>query len=706
MSKLSDPIHLTRDEYRNITRCLENENFRKLFAEYCSELSDPENRKQYEKEIRLIESERGFDVKFIKPLPGYVIKEATNKENKIFINVCHSDLIEKPQSKAKRNECGLKGLELNIPYAQTQPRKDYDSRGNACMVYDVIFHHDTLLLAQQNTNFRKMLTDTAVDAVECSFNISLNKSNLKFPKLQYKGVPKMSVIRKQTFNSSNRKYFDENPDKGDVKNIEIRSHTKYEYVTPKFTLSYKQCIDYFEITNEPKYSDIKPDEIVIKIQLPYLNSASDCILNIAQNELHLVSHESVKYKLHVKLPLEVKEKNGFANFYTEEKILLISLPVIKTKQAELAAVNSNSKMSEIMIRPDCSSNVNKANTENRKIKIPKFSTNKMDNIFAFTINERNVDPESINIHKGTETVKCEFSSMSSGLFPTFYVFFVCFPNTSICDIEYEEWRNCLILKVILDKSQLDCYYVGLNENDLTEYSVMEYITDKKGNYGKQLEDDSLCIEVSKPAVKQERKLSHMSIEIKTKSNSDSEGIFINESVESRNKTDKNGEDNYQRGQELKKQKRHTRRNHKKRSLSESCCDQLKVILENETAKMEPKQVKSVGKKDFYPEKQTRKVRSVSESCSIETESEIIKDSNAAANQNFKTLIQFNGKSKGILKYASMEQSISECSDDQYLASFMDSSTVNNVLDQTNSYLSDSCRKTVRFNEFIKTKLFR
>lgn len=739
MSTFSESIQLTRDEYRNITRCLGDENFRKLFAEYCNELSDPENRIQYEKEITLLESERGFDVKFIKPLPGYVIKTTTKEDNKIFINVCHSDLIGKPQSKAKRDAIGLKGLDWSIPYAQVHPRKDYDNKKNACMVYDVVFHYDTLHLAKQNANFRKLVTDTAVDAVECSFNISLNKNNLKFPKLQYKGVPKMSIIRQRTKISSNRTFAEEESDNN--YNNGVLCHTKNnDYITPIYKLIHKKCIDYFEMATERINSNLKPDEIVIEIQLPLLNSANDCLLNVVRNELHLISQEPAKYKLQVKLPFEVSEKNGAAKFNADEKILLISLPVIKTKQIgqfdSNIADNSNIEMLEqnveTTIKQESSIFSEKPETEDRKRKFPKFSTNKMENIFAFTINVRNVDPESIKVHKGVNTVKYEFSNIGSGFFPCYYVFFARFPDASICDIEYEEWKNCLILKVILDNSQIDCYYVGLDEDNLTKHAIVECITDPENKFDKEIEDDSLCIEVSKSIAKREQKLSNMSIEIKTKNYSNSECIVKNENKERENKTDKSTkwlentyndvitskpeasgtelnvvEDNNENSQDLKKHKRHPRRRHKKRSLSESSCDHLKVILENETAKMEPEQMQSVGEEEnVYLEKQIRKGRSVSESCATEPEIKNETDNNTVANQNLKTLIQFNGKCKGILKYASIERSISECSDDNYLASSMDSSTVTYSLDQSNSYLSDSCRKTVRFNEFIKTKLFR
>lgn len=646
MSNLSEPIQLTRDEYRNVTRCLGDENFRKLFAEYCSELSDPENRIQYEKELKMLEAERGYDVKFIKPLPGYVIKTTTKEDNKIFINVCHSDLVGKPVSKATRNSNGQKGLKWSIPYAQTQPRKDYDNRKKSCMVYDVIFHFDTLHLAKQNANFRNLVTDTAIDAVERSFNVPLNNNDLKFPKLQYKGVPKMSIIRQKTNNPLNEKNHcmieksAENNDNNDnTDNKENISHTtNNEYITPKFKLVHKKSVDYFEMTNESNNSNVKPDEIVIEVQLPLLNSASDCVLNVAQKELHLISQEPASYKLQVKLPFEVDEKNGSAKFNTDEKTLILSLPVVKTKVSKLIGsdkvASTNEKLVLLSVRcshgikchinfffrhesknclastlnSDSSSELTapmsyeKNSFENRKQFFPKFSTNKMDNIFAFTLNVRNVDPASIEVHKGTDTVKCEFSNIGSGFFPSYYMFFARFPNANICDIEYEEWKNCLIMKVILDSSHLDCYYVGIDENELTEYSIMEHITDKKNKFGKEIEDDSLCIAVSKSTAKQERKLSNMSIEIKTKRISDSECILmedkneqgedktdhsnnIQENMQKDDITEESGtmdaelnvpEDNIENIQDAKKQKRHSRRKHKKRSLSESCCDQLKV----------------------------------------------------------------------------------------------------------------------------------
>lgn len=238
----------------------------------------------------------------------------------------------------------------------------------------------------------------------------------------------------------------------------------------------------------------------------------------------------------------------------------------------------------------------------KKIIFPKFSANKMDNIFAFTLNVRNVDPSSIVLQKGMDSVSCRFTNIGCGFYPCYYVFFVQFPNANITEVQHEEWDNNLILQVVLDHGSVDSFCAGADEHDLVQYSIMEDITDKLNKFGKHIEDDSLCIAVSKNATKPERKSSNLSIEIKTKGDSDSEEgsdevldreqktqsvqkqeeqCIYNEIIENTNQdmnlgTVEQGKDKQDTVPEGKKARKNNRRKNKKRSLSESCCDQLKV----------------------------------------------------------------------------------------------------------------------------------
>lgn len=767
MSNVGEKIQLSRDEFRNITQCLGDEEFRKLFAEYCQELNDPENRKQYEEELKLLEAERGYDVKFIKPLPGYVIKTVVDGKVKGFVNVCHCDLIGKPTSQCSTNEKGQKGLKWSIPYAQSQPRKDYDNKNVECIVYDVVFHYDTLHLTKSNNNFRKLVTDTALDAVEGAFNVLLDKVNPKFPKLQYKGVPKMTVIRQKSRSFGNRQkdglidtlcpipeqnqmVQDNSADKENINKQAYEPIVELEYATPSYKLVHRKEIEYHELTEEldAKVDVAIPKELVLVIQLPLLKSANDCTLNVTSSEVHLISEKPAKYKLQVKLPYEVLEKDGSAKFNTDNGTLTIILPVVKnrrmlndinvasnigsaTKEVERGMDKKPAQQTKLPKGPQViSSNATK------KIIFPKFSANKMDNIFAFTLNVRNVDPSSIVLQKGTDSVSCKFTNIGSGFFPCYYVFFVRFPNTNITEVQYEEWDNNLILQVVLDHGFVDRYCAGADENDLVQYSFMEDITDKLNKFGKQIEDDSLCIAVSKNANKPERKSSNLSIEIKTKSDTDSEEgsdevldgeqktdqsmqkqeeqCKYNEIIENTNQdinlaTVDQGKDKQDTVHEGKKARKNQRRKNKKRSLSESCCDQLKV--EHNTSQLEPK-TQLETKSDLFESADStetaskqRKPRSVSVSCTSADSA----GTDSSSVDHVSALIQFNRKYKGILKRSSFQRSISECSsidEHYYLGTSVDGSSVAGSEEHPNGELSESCRKTVRFNDAIKTKLFR
>lgn len=105
----------------------------------------------------------------------------------------------------------------------------------------------------------------------------------------------------------------------------------------------------------------------------------------------------------------------------------------------------------------------------------------------------------------------------------------------------------------------------------------------------------------------------------------------------------------------------------------------------------------------------RKSRSVSESFTSKSADGDEADIDAVSVNNLNELIQFNHQYKGILKRSSFERSISECSsidDHSYLATSVDGSSMAGSVEHPQGELSESCRKTVRFNDLIKTKLFR
>lgn len=165
-------IDFTKDEFERLTEAMKKEEFRKLFLEYMDEIQDPENRKKYQEEFQMFEAERGVDVKFVNPEPGFVIKTSQNGNKKCFINCAQNEIVAKPSHESCIHpDTGERGFTWAIPMAQSQPREDLDNKNKRCQVYDVVFHPDALYMAERNKCFRKCLIDTALDAVEREFEV-------------------------------------------------------------------------------------------------------------------------------------------------------------------------------------------------------------------------------------------------------------------------------------------------------------------------------------------------------------------------------------------------------------------------------------------------------------------------------------------------------------------------------------------------------
>lgn len=188
-----EDLDVTREEFNSFTECLKKEEFRKLLIEYAEEVSNPENRKLYEKEIKELEKERGVDVTFVNPEPGYVIKTSLNGDKKCFVNISKSETVGKPSSQPLYED-GHRGLHWSIPYSLSPPREDYDKKNVRCTVFDVVFHPDTIYLASKNPRFADIVNNTAIDGVESSFKVK-------------RTVPKWSPAQRTTADGAKHNLF-------------------------------------------------------------------------------------------------------------------------------------------------------------------------------------------------------------------------------------------------------------------------------------------------------------------------------------------------------------------------------------------------------------------------------------------------------------------------------------------------------------------
>uniref|UniRef100_A0A8C4NIF4 PIH1 N-terminal domain-containing protein n=1 Tax=Eptatretus burgeri TaxID=7764 RepID=A0A8C4NIF4_EPTBU len=153
-----------------------------------------QSRQLYEAEVTALEKERGSDVTFLHLTPGFVLK-TSDGEQKCFINVCSDDAVNRPTYKREQGPDGSWGMLYQFPNALVPPKKDKDNAGRRCVVYDVVFHSETLALAK-DPRLQKLLVKTALDMVEKTFSAALDRHNLRRLEMPYKGVPGSTLLRR------------------------------------------------------------------------------------------------------------------------------------------------------------------------------------------------------------------------------------------------------------------------------------------------------------------------------------------------------------------------------------------------------------------------------------------------------------------------------------------------------------------------------
>ena len=88
-----------------------------------------------------MESQRGVDMKFIKPTPGFVIKMNDSEAKKAFINVCSSPEIAPPEFQYAEKKSGgdkvEKGQQCSLPYSLSPSHVEKD---NSKSVLSTLFY--------------------------------------------------------------------------------------------------------------------------------------------------------------------------------------------------------------------------------------------------------------------------------------------------------------------------------------------------------------------------------------------------------------------------------------------------------------------------------------------------------------------------------------------------------------------------------------
>ncbi|XP_061854834.1 protein kintoun [Colius striatus] len=329
-----EELELSADEAERLQRAFRDEQFRALFAEYAAELADPEQRRLYEEEVAALERERGVEVRFVHPEAGYVLRTSQAGSRRCYVNVCSNPHIGAPQARAEPG-----GQRWAVPYSLAPGREELGGGGCRRLVYDVVFHPAALRLAACSARFRRLLSDTALEAVERHCAVQLDRSNAAVLRgTKYKGVPQAPVIRTPLPGAT----APPPPDSSDLplpsSFLPVPSPPPAAAATPpsrpagpttpRWSIRYRSYVDLqdYRCCRDSAPSPV-PRELVVTVELPLLRSAAQAALEIHGRELRLDSQRPA-YRLRLRLPYDVDESRGHAAFNKAQRQLLVTLPVL------------------------------------------------------------------------------------------------------------------------------------------------------------------------------------------------------------------------------------------------------------------------------------------------------------------------------------------------------------------------------------------
>jgi len=316
---------------------------------------------------------------------------------------------------------------------------------------------------------------------------------------------------------------------------------------------------------------------------------------------------------------------------------------------------------------------------------------------AFVLHVANVQPDSIETLQLPRSLHLQFASMGSGYYPTHYAILVQLPDESdaelqIQHVEADASDENVVLKLHLSESckmMPTSYLAGPDGNDLKEYTLGQYNDQQNSDDDESVK--SLQVDMAHHEVEQALEVT-IAPECSIKE------------AETEKQDEK--EEHQEQLQQKKPNKKQRKRN--KRSLSESACEEIKAKQQEqqkEQQEQEPpkllssEHIKSGSQPLATLKLPQRKQRSYSECCN---------DSSSVQRGILKRFSRYGPRPSMSDSCSSIDDCSSSysCSVDAIGAGFSQSfggipeERAGGGGDGDNAGLSESCKKTVRFNDHI------
>ena len=124
MLRTKDDLKLTGEEQARLTKAFKEPEFKKLMADYMTEISDPKNKAEYDAYIEQLEKDNKVPkgTKLVRPEAGFCVKcRKQGTREKVFVNVCSAPDVDRATSKNTS-----KGQSWQLPHMMGPPHMEQD----------------------------------------------------------------------------------------------------------------------------------------------------------------------------------------------------------------------------------------------------------------------------------------------------------------------------------------------------------------------------------------------------------------------------------------------------------------------------------------------------------------------------------------------------------------------------------------------------
>lgn len=344
----------------------------------------------------------------------------------------------------------------------------------------------------------------------------------------------------------------------------------------------------------------------------------------------------------------------------------------------------------------------------------KFDCNVLDNVLAFVLHVANVQPDSLQTLKQDQQVHLQFASMGSGYYPTYYAFLVELPQSEssplqIVEIEADASDANVVLRLHMNEhcETLQSYLAGTDSNDLKQYAVRGQFNENEDDDQQQQEEEQ---EKNKQALqinaKHDEVEQALEVTIVPQSSDIEAEVQQQQQLQQPQEKEQQKEEHHEQHEHMKKPNKKQRKRNK-RSLSESACEDIKAAHEEQQEKQTKEQQQQQQQKLVQPPVATlnvpqRKQRSYSE-CH--------ESSSVATGRVHRGILKRFSRYGPRPSISDSCSSIDDCSS-SYSCSVDGvgfSQSFGGIPEERGGddlNLSESCKKTVRFNDHILKQTFR